>query len=204
MPRCWSRLNVSTGSISSARTRADYKWRKWTRAAERGDAFAAANFRIDWALRHATCPEGRVSSSWTPAIDNRKNEVVKIKFATAECVCCPSRQMCTGSKRVRRTLTVRPEAQFKALQAAREREQTAEYAALYAKRSGVEGTISQGTRSFGLRRARYVGQAKTHLQHVLTATAINLVRVANWIAEVPLAKTRRTRFQRLMMQPASG
>jgi transposase len=160
-------------------TRADYKWRKWLRDEERGDAFDVANFRIDWARREATCPEGRVSSSWTPAIDNRKNEVVKIKFSTAECARCPSRRLCTGSKRVRRTLTIRPEEQFKALQAARERERTAEYATLYAVRSGVEGTISQGTRSFGLRRARYVGQAKTHLQHVLTATAMNLVRIAN-------------------------
>ena len=37
---------------------------------------------------------------------------------------------------------------------------------LYAKRAGIEGTISQGVRSFGLRRARYRGEAKAHLQHV--------------------------------------
>ncbi len=33
----------------------------------------------------------------------------------------------------------------------------------------------------GLRRARYDGLPKTHLQHVLTAVAINLVRIDAWL-----------------------
>jgi transposase len=41
----------------------------------------------------------------------------------------------------------------------------------------VEGTISQAVRAFGLRRTRYIGLAKTHLQHVLTAIAFNLARL---------------------------
>jgi transposase len=61
-----------------------------------------------------------------------------------------------------------------ALQAARERQATDEFRQRYAVRAGVEGTISQGTRSFDLRRARYIGLAKTHLQHILVAAAINL------------------------------
>ena len=120
------------------------------------------------------------------------------------CKRCPKRELCAGKDKVCRTLTLRPELQYKALHRAREREQTAEYGMEYARRAGIEGTISQGTRGFGLRRVRYIGQAKIHLQHVLTATAINLVRVANWLADVPLAKTRRTTLQRLMMQPTSG
>jgi transposase len=102
---------------------------------------------------------------------------------------------------VRRTLTIRPEEQYKALQAAREREQTPEYAREYARRAGVEGTISQAVRGFGARRCRYIGAAKTHLQQVLTATAINVVRIGNWLAEVPLAKTRQSAFVKLMRQP---
>ncbi len=31
----------------------------------------------------------------------------------------------------------------------------------YQRRAGIEGTISQGTRAFGLRRSRYIGQEKT-------------------------------------------
>ena len=119
-----------------------------------------------------------------------------------ECLKCPSRTHCAG-KEVRRTLTIRPELQYKALQAARAREQTPEYAKEYARRAGVEGTISQAVRAFGARRCRYLGATKTHLQQVLTATALNFVRIANWLDGVPLAKTRQSAFVKLMAQPAS-
>ena len=91
-------------------------------------------------------------------------------------------------------LTIRPEAQFRALQQARERQTTDAYATEYAKQAGVEGALSQAVRPFGLRRARYVGRVKTHLQHILTATAINLVRVGDWLADRPRGKTRRSPF----------
>lgn len=91
--------------------------------------------------------------------------------------------------------------QYKALHAARAPEQTVEYAREYARRAGVEGTISQAVRAFGARRCRYVGAAKTQLQQVLTATALNLVRIANRLAEMPLAKTRQSAFVKLMRQP---
>ena len=112
-----------------------------------------------------------------------------------------SRSQCTRNRR--RTLLVQPQALHEALQAARQRETTADYAAQYQKRAGVEGTISQGVRAFGLRRARYVGLAKTHLQHVLTATAINFVRVSHWLQGRPLAQTRQSSFARLMAVSAA-
>ncbi|WP_151756816.1 transposase [Dictyobacter vulcani] len=34
----------------------------------------------------------------------------------------------------------------------------------YALRAGIEATISQGVRTFDLRRSRYVGLPKTHVQ----------------------------------------
>jgi hypothetical protein len=39
--------------------------------------------------------------------------------------------------------------------------------------------------------------AKTHLQHVLTATALNLIRLGEWWAGTPLAPTRISRFAQL-------
>lgn len=45
--------------------------------------------------------------------------------------------------------------------------------------------------------ARYLGLAKTHLQHLLTAGAINLVRFDAWRAGVPHAKTRTSAFAAL-------
>ena len=81
--------------------------------------------------------------------------------------------------------------------AARARERTDEYRRLYAQRQGIEGTMSQGVRVFGLRQARYCGLAKTKLQHVATAAAINLDRLAAWFAKRPLAPTRTSRFAAL-------
>jgi len=53
-----------------------------------------------------------------------------------------------------------------------------------------------------LRRSRYIGLAKTHLQHVLTAAAINLSRINDWLSGTPRARTRQSTFIRLMAQPA--
>jgi IS5 family transposase len=85
--------------------------------------------------------------------------------------------------------------------AARQREQSEEFKQQYKKRAGVEGTISQAIRAFGMRRSRYLGLAKTHLQHILTAVALNLVRVGEWLAETPRAATRKSHFERLMALP---
>jgi transposase len=68
---------------------------------------------------------------------------------------------------------------------------------LYAQRQGIEGTISQSVRAFGLRRARDRGLAKTSLQTVATAAALNLDRLAAWFAKRPLAPTRVSRFAAL-------
>jgi len=176
-------------------TRADYRWQ-----AQAAKGFDANHFQIDWEQQQVVCPNGCRSSSWTPAIDSRTNEVVKIKFSVKDCQPCPSRIDCTRAKR--RTITVRRQDQHLALQAARTRETTEAYATEYARRAGVEGTLSQGTRAYGLRRARYIGEAKTALQHLLTAAAINFVRMANWLMAKPLAKTRESAFERTMKQYA--
>ena len=54
----------------------------------------------------------------------------------------------------------------------------------------------------GERRSRYIGLAKTHLQHILIATALNLVRLEAWLNDVPIAKTRISRFKKLQPKPA--
>jgi hypothetical protein len=42
-----------------------------------------------------------------------------------------------------------------------------------------------------------IGLAKTRLQHVVTAVAVNLIRLGKWLAGTPLASTRRSRFAAL-------
>ena len=60
-----------------APTRADHKWQ-----AKEGRGFDAGSFPIDWDRQKMRCPAGRESLSWTPAIDRRDNEVIKIKFSS--------------------------------------------------------------------------------------------------------------------------
>ena len=174
-------------------TRVNLHWQ-----AKTAKGYAADDFTVDWQKRKVICPQGKLSASWTPAIDSRNNEVIKIKFSTNDCSLCPSLRLCTRSARQRRSITLRPEAQYKALKKARQRASTADYQADYALRAGIEGTLSEGIRAHGLRRARYIGLAKTHLQHLMTATAINCKRIHNWLNGVPQASTRTSQFVRLM------
>ena len=95
-------------------------------------------------------------------------------------------------------MTLRPRELHEALQAARCRQETEQWKAEYAVRAGVEGTLSQGVRGFGLRRCRYIGLAKARLQHVATAAAINVYRLSDWLSGVPRSATRTSCFVRLV------
>lgn len=98
---------------------------------------------------------------------------------------------------MRRTVTIRPKEQYDALQARRKLEATQDFKTLSARGAGVEGTISQGILTMGLRRSRHIGQERTHLHHVATAAAINVVGLMRWLSGVPHAKTRQSPFAQL-------
>src|SRR2546426_11506387 len=121
-----------------------------------------------------TCPEGRLRSGWSPAVDKGHNHVIEVKFSAKDCGVLPQQGQCTRG--TRRTVTIRPREQYEALGTARLREATTEFKKDYGKRAGVEGTISQGVRACGLRRSRYAGQAKAHLPHLAPAAALDVVR----------------------------
>ena len=91
----------------------------------------------------------------------------------------------------------RPREQYEALQKARQLLESEEGKQLYNRRAGIEGTISQGVRAFGMRQTRYRGLAKTHIQHIATAAAINLERLIAWFNDVPRETTRTSRFATL-------
>ena len=95
-------------------------------------------------------------------------------------------------------MTFRTRDGYIALQAARRRQKTPEFTRLYAMRARIKATISQGVRAFDLRRSRYFGFAKTHLQHIATAAAMNLVRMVHWVSGDRLAHTRHSHFSRLI------
>ena len=94
-------------------------------------------------------------------------------------------------------LNLHPKEQYEALNRARGVSATAEGGRAYARRSGIEGTLSQGIRLCGLRTTRYRGLAKTSLQHVSTAVGSNLLRVFDWLGGKPHAHTRTSHFAAL-------
>ena len=108
---------------------------------------------------------------------------------------CPSRsrRTRTASRRLRRP----PRLEHEAIAAARARPETEAGRRLYGQRRGIEGTISRAVRVFDPRRARHRGLAKTVLQHVAPAAALNPDRLGAWFAERPLAPTRTSRFAAL-------
>jgi transposase len=163
-------------------------------------AFGVAAFAIDWENRMAHCPQGSASVSWLEGQNAHGHDTVHIWFDRKTCVACPARANCTKSVAGPRTLRLSAQPQHEALQRARQREKTAEFQKTYAQRAGIEGTISQGVCVAGLRRARYIGFAKTQLQHWATAAALNLVRVGAWFLENVRAKTRRSALAALAPQ----
>jgi transposase len=170
---------------------------------EQDNGFDLSHFVIDWDKQQATCPEGKTSSSWKARADGRGNQLIGVAFAKAEYSPCPSLTLCTQSKTKRRTLNLKPQPLYEALQQNRRQKKTKEFQREYRQRAGIEGTISQGVRAFGLRKARSLGLAKTRLQHLATAAAMNLERWADWLAGMDRETTRRSVFARVMrLQPA--
>lgn len=169
--------------------------------ARAGKGFAKSQFVVDWERRVVTCPTGQQSLSWLPSTYPQKGTVWEVRFPRRACTPCPVRVHCTRAKREPRILGLRTREQEEALRRARQDQTTAAFRARYAARAGVEATHAQGIRRCGLRRARYIGLARTHLQHVATAAALNVVRLGEWWLGTPVAKTRRSPFARL--QPAA-
>jgi transposase len=176
--------------------RPDTSWQ-----AQEKTGYAITDFAIDWESESVTCPKGAVSSAWTPTTDAWHNPVIRVTFSNKECRICESRPLCTRRVNTPRSLSLRPQAQHEALQISRQQQQTEQWRKQYAKRAGIEGTISQAVRGFGLRECRYIGLAKTHLQHVLTAAAINLARLDAWFTGQKRAQTRVSRFAALRPVP---
>jgi transposase len=172
---------------------ADTSWQ-----AKAGEGFDISAFAIDWEAKQATCPRGQITSDWTIRRDSFDNECVDIRFDQASCAGCSQRSHCTRSKTRPREIMVRPQPQHELLQARRQQQKTAAWQLQCGNRAGIEGTLSQGVRAFGLRRCRYIGLAKTRLQHIITVLAMNVVRIDAWLIGCPLAKTRRSAFANVL------
>jgi transposase len=152
---------------------------------------------MDWAAQQVTCPQGKPSSSWSTRCERWNTPVIRVKCASQDRRHCEARRQCTKAKTNPRPMTLKPQGEHQALQALRQQQHTAAWKARYAKRAGVEGTLSQGVRAFGWRHCRYVGRAKTRRQPLATAAAITIDRLAAWLDGRPHSTTRTSRFAAL-------
>ena len=150
--------------------RPDVSWQ-----AKLSDGYDLSRFDIDWEKQQVTCPEGNLSKRWPPSKDAWNTPTIHVKFSRTDCRLCPRLGQCTRSQGDPRTLTFRPQAEHEAIQTMRRNQLTEEWKTRYNLRAGIEGRLSQDIRVFGMRRTRYIGLAKTHLQHLLTAAAMNIV-----------------------------
>jgi transposase len=174
-----------------------------SRQSREGQGYDLHAFEIDWETEQATCPQGHRSVKWSPGYSPDGHAVIRIRFGKATCDACAARAACTSSTKYPRQITVRPQAQHEAIAAAHERQATPEFKAQYALRAGVESTISQGSRRFDLRRSRYIGLARTHLQQTVNATAMNLVRIAEWLRKGRSAPRKRPPGHFACLAPAA-
>lgn len=174
----------------------DSSWR-----ARAGHGFDLGAFTILWPEKVAQCPAGQISQSWKEIEDEAGAPIVHIGFAQRTCGPCPHRELCApakpGGRATARHLVLHSRSAHEALQTRRQEQKTESWKKRYASRAGIEGTLSQGVRSFGLRRCRYWGQAKTHLQHVFTAAAMNIARLDAWLLGRPRAQTRHSKLAAL-------
>lgn len=161
---------------------------------QRETGYDISAFNIDWEKQQVTCPQGHHSTSWREIADEKRT-LCRVAFPKSACRTCSVHDQCTRS--VKRHLTFPEQAVFEKREQRRAEQKEDTFRERYRIRSGIEGTMSEGAFVLGMRRSRYRGLDKTHLQHVLTATAMNLTRTMNWLEKPEKSKTRKTRFARL-------
>jgi len=136
-------------------TRKNPSWQRKT-----DGAYDRDRFEVDWQKKQVRCPQGKHSYAWRE-LTERGEPYIQVVFRRKVCLACSARSLCTRSKEQLRYMRLQPRVQYEALKEARLRHASKEGKLLYAKRAGVEGTVSQGVRAFGLRQTRYRGLAKT-------------------------------------------
>jgi transposase/IS5 family transposase len=136
-------------------------------------------FEVDMKKKEAVCPQGKTSTRYRVTTESRTGRESH-QFEWGEhCDGCPLQSQCTKSKTGRRRLTVGRH--HEELQARRREMEDEAYRALLRKRNGIEGTISEGVRAYGMRRTRYRGLAKTRLANYTIGAACNVNR---WLRRI--------------------
>ncbi len=159
------------------------------------------DFKIDWEKEEVSCPDNKTSIYWRAyeATGRYPHETIQVRFSSKDCKACELKPLCTRSEKQGRYLNFQPRASFEALKHTRKFIASEEGQQEYRIRAGVEGTIAQAVGAFGGRRSRYRGQSKTHFQQLMIASAINMVRIDNFLQDKPKGKAYTSRFAKLKL-----
>jgi hypothetical protein len=133
---------------------------------------AKSAFQIDLTAQTATCPAGHTVTGTSSRQAGEPG--VQFQFRRATCQACPLFRRCVRSQVTGRTIRLDQYESYR--QTLRRRQHTPEFQTLYRGRSRVERKQAELVRH-GLRRMRYVGQAKRQLQRLWTGAVVNLKRL---------------------------
>jgi transposase len=121
--------------------------------------------------RDCVCPQGQHASKCECQRDEHGRPTLGFEFDRATCAACDLFSRCVHSATHGRCVSTHYHEAL--LRAARKRQETAEFKALYRWRAAVERVIAHLT-GHGLRRARYLGTPKTVLQNQWVGAVVNL------------------------------
>ncbi len=167
------------------------------------EGYARDDFRTDFDRQEVTCPQGQVSKGRhgpCPTSSPDAAPLIVAKFTRSQCQPCPVRAACTTSGDGKRTVGFPPRELCELQARNRADQQDPAWHKRYAVRSGVEGTACELANGHGLRHCRYRGQPKAHLQHVLTAIAVNIERLSQLPPGESTAPRPPTAFQKYLDQ----
>lgn len=143
--------------------------------------YARDDFRVDYDRQEVTCPQGQVSKGWhgpLPDILARRRPAHRGALHQGPVPALPGQGRVHHFRR-RQAHRGLPPREFYELQVRnRADQQDPAWHKRYAVRSGIEGTVCEFARGHSMRHCRYRGQPKAHLQHVLTAIAVNIERLS--------------------------
>jgi hypothetical protein len=152
------------------------------------EGFRTEDFEVDVAGRRAICPAGQPNATCTRA-EGKEEEAATYKFGWGgACANCPLQPQCVGSGKKCRTLEVGEHHAY--LQKRRREQKTERFGRRMHQRNGIESTISELTRGYGMRRSRYRGLARAALQNWLIGAACNARR---WMRRAAWEIRRRAR-----------
>ncbi|HEV2375142.1 MAG TPA: transposase [Streptosporangiaceae bacterium] len=169
-----------------------------TRQHRHQEGYARDDFRTGYDRREVTCPQGQVSRGWHGPYPTSSPDAAPLtvaRFTKGQCQPCPAKAACTTSGDGKRTVGFPPRELHELQVRNRADQQDPAWHKRYAVRSGIEGTICEFAHGHGMRHCRYRGQPKAHLQHVLTAIAVNIERLSRRPAGDSTSPRPSTAFQ---------